>query len=328
MRHKGDQTGAERRLRRGLEKQFGEVAGEEWRFLGEFGHLDTAVGEEECEPGEGVRYLVSVLEESRRYAALTAQVASPKRRQRRLSASERLVAALRRLQARAAAQFPEVIAWRRRWLPEGLLAPENAQGFLLRRQHRVVIWTLCQALPGSESPARPAADAEVISRRSAWEPQESLERLAAELSERLGWSKAAAKVWLLTGVLPDEPALLIERATRFPGDAGVAIGLPPCSLLRLVVPVFLTPAQVAEQLRRIRSAGGTRLRSLSARTAALLEHVAEHGAERESWRQWRRRYGGYPQFKHFRQAIKRAMLVLHRAVLDTYRGSLRGSASP
>jgi hypothetical protein len=221
-----------------------------------------------------------------------------------------------------------VLAWRRRWLPDGLLAPDEAQTFLLHRQHRVVIWTLRQALPGSESPARPAADAEVISQRSAWEPQESLSGVAAALSERLGWSKAAATLWLLTGILPDEPAVLIERVTRFPGDAGAAIGLPAVSFLRLVVPIFATPAMVAERLRRIRSAGGSRLRSLGARTAALLEHVAEHGDGRESWREWRRRHGGYPQFKHFRQAIKRAVVVLHRAVGGEYFGSMRAAQSP
>jgi hypothetical protein len=326
MQRKSAQGGAERRLRRQVEKLIGRVEESQWGFLRKVGCLETAVGEEEREPGEGVRYLAEIIEPLRLCTPVAARGASAKKRKRRLSASERLVAALRRLQARAAAQFPEVNAWRREWLPNGLLAPEQVKAFMLRPQRRFAVWTMKAAVQG-EPPKQPPAGAEVVEQRLAWEPQESLDKLAARLADRFGWSRAAAAVWLVTGVLPDEPAVLIERVTSFPGDTGVAMGLPPVSLLRLVVPLFATPSMVADRLRRIRSARGTRLRSLGARTAALLEHVAEHGDGRDSWREWRRRYGGYPQFKQFRQAIKRAVLVLHRAVVGEFFGSIRAASA-
>jgi len=314
MTRKSDQAGPERRLRRQVEKLLGPVEESQWRFLCKVGHVETAVGEEEREPGEGVRYLAEIIEPLRQCTPLAARGASAKKRRRRLSASEQLVAALRRLQARAAAQFPEVVAWRRRWLPDGLLAPEQVKVFLLHPQRLFAVWTMKAAVQG-KPPKQPPAGAEVVEQRLAWEPQESLDKLAARLADRFGWSRAAAAVWVVTGVLPDEPAVRVERVTQLPGDAGVAMGLPPVSFLRLVVPLFATPSMVAERLRHIRSASGTRLRSLGARTAELLEHVSEHGDGRESWREWRRRHGGYPQFKHFRQALRRAALILHRAVV-------------
>jgi hypothetical protein len=216
-----------------------------------------------------------------------------------------------------------VLSWRRRWLPGGLLAPEAVKQFLSRPAECAIVWTLRQAVVGGEPPPRPGAEAEVIEQRLVSEPHESLGRLAAQLSEQLGCSPGAATFWVLTGVLPDEPAVLVERSVRLPGAAGAAAGLVPNTVLRLTVPLFATPAQVAARLRRIRSAGGSRLRSLGARTAALLEHVAEHGDDRQSWKLWRRRYGGHPQFRQFRQAIKRAMNVLHRAALGELSVSLR-----
>jgi len=314
MKRKSDRTAAEKALRRKVEQRLGSVREEEWRFLREGEHLATALDEEEREPGEGAAYLAETLEQARRYASLTVQDSAPRARKRRLSASERLIQALRRLQARAAEQLPEVSAWRREWLPNGLLAPEQVKSFLMRPQRLYAVWTVKAAVQG-EPPEQPPADAEVIEQRLVWEPQESLDKLAGRLADRFGWSRQAAATWVVTGVLPDQPAVLVEQGTSFPGEAGAALGLPPCSFLRLTVPVFLTPAQVADRLRRIRTAGGSRLRSLSAKTAALLEHVAEHGTERGSWKEWRRRHGGFPQFKHFRQAVKRAAAVLSRAAL-------------
>lgn len=323
MERKSDRRTAradESTLRRALERHLGPVSAEEWRFLQGEDIVATALDEERRQPGAGIKYAIHELERFRRYSSLARlqHAAQPEPRQRRYKASVRLIEALRRLQARAASRLPEVQAWRAQWLPDGLLAPEQVESFLRQPQQRALRWVL-RSRPGDKPPtpeSRPPADAEVVEVSSEWEPQASLHRLAERVAARLGWAEWAAAHWVLTGDLPQQGAIIVRRESVLPGalDKRRAADspMPPAMFTVLVVPRFATPQMVADLLRSLRSVRGSRTRALSPQTAALLEHVAEHGDGRESWKLWRRKRHSPRLFKHWRQAVRRAWGVLER----------------
>jgi hypothetical protein len=238
--------------------------------------------------------------------------------------------------ARRAGYSSAVQSWRRRWIPQGVIAPESVNAWVAATYdlHRPPSWP---SDPGPEQATNSAVaffDWPHAHGRLQWfdrdansvkvwcvpprGPLGDLAKLAGKLSENWDWNEAFATDFVLTGLTPPRPGV---RGVSFRSRRGFDDKLGPYDFMavRASIDVEVTPEELAAWWRGVRDqvglAGRKPIGAKAARLGVFASTRTGDTTLREDMEAWNREVEPewrFTDWRNFRTAAYKALTALNR----------------